>query len=498
MKAVILAAGIGSRLWPLTKDKPKCLVKVAGKSILDYQLEAYKSAGIKEVIIVIGYAGDAIVEHCKHIKGINIRYVHNKQFENTNNMYSLYLARDLIGNKPFFLSNADVALDREIITGLAADQRADLIGVDAGKYNDESMKVTIGDDGVVTDISKSIVLDSAHGVSIDVYKFSASASKVLFGEVSRIVADEGNLNDWTEVALQRLYQSEALSSEPFDIAPHSWVEIDDHDDLARADLIFADFDRSLASYSKIFLDLDGTVYVQDQPTPGVLELVHALREQNKRVYFLSNNSSRSKEQYVEKLTNLGLACVHEDVILSTDALIEFLINSHVNKVWVLGTSALCAEIEKSGISITDSAPEYVVVGYDTELTYEKLRISVRLINAGVDILATHIDMVCPTLSGPIPDAGALLEMIYATTGKRPIKTFGKPSVNMIAPYLEQGDQALIIGDRLYTDIELAIALEIDSILVLTGDTSRAELEYSDVLPSACVKNLSALTGGAAD
>lgn len=494
MKAIILAAGIGSRLWPLTKAKPKCLVKVAGRPILEYQIDAYKQAGIKEVIVVIGYAGDSIIEFCKHIKGIEITFVVNELFESTNNMYSLWLAKNFIKGEPFLLSNGDVALDESIISRIVEDARADLIAVDVDSYIQESMKISLNGRGYIAAISKSIGSSAAYGVSIDVYKFSSDSSVELFETIGRIVEVEGNRNEWTEIALDQLFNSQAIESEPFDIGDSRWVEVDNYDDLMIADLEFSKLDRSLSKYRKVFLDLDGTVYIQDKLLPGALDFVQRLRAGGARVYFLSNNSSRSKREYVEKLTRFGFSCDPNDIVLSTDALLEFLREKLVAKVWVLGTRALGEEIERSGILVSEDSPEYVVVGYDTELTYEKLVVASRLINQGVDILATHLDVVCPSLDGPIPDIGALLDMLYATTGAKPSASFGKPSKQMIRPYIDEAEHVLIVGDRLYTDILLAKDLNADSILVLTGDTSRDDLENSNIQPTLSLRNLSPLAG----
>lgn len=106
MKAVILAAGVGSRLRPLTNSKPKCLVKVCGQTLLDFQLEAYRRVGVEEVVMVTGYHGEQIARHLRHVKQPRIRVVENADFESTNNMYSLGLAAPYVAGEPFFLNNA--------------------------------------------------------------------------------------------------------------------------------------------------------------------------------------------------------------------------------------------------------------------------------------------------------------------------------------------------------------------------------------------------------
>lgn len=239
MIGVILAAGVGSRLRPMTNDKPKCLVTTAGKTILQYQLDSYIEAGIRDLIIVVGYEGEKIKSYCKHIKNINITIIDNDNYENTNNMYSLYLAKDFIKGKCFILNNADLSIESSLVKMLVDDKRNDLVAVDVGLYNEESMKLAVNSDGIITDISKQILEPQAYGCSIDFYKFSNASSEIFFDEIENIIEVNKNLKDWTEVAMQRLFVSEALRFEPFDINGLSWVEIDNYDDLALSDEIFS-------------------------------------------------------------------------------------------------------------------------------------------------------------------------------------------------------------------------------------------------------------------
>ncbi|MBU2933893.1 sugar phosphate nucleotidyltransferase [Vibrio cyclitrophicus] len=239
MIAVILAAGVGSRLRPMTNDKPKCLVTTAGKTILQYQLDTYKEAGIKELVIVVGYEGQAIKDYCKHIKDFNITIVENTIYEDTNNMYSFYLAKEYVKGKAFILNNADLSVDSSLVSKMLSDSRSDLVAVDAGLFNDESMKVSLNSDNKIIDISKQVSESNSFGCSIDFYKFSEESSDLFFNELENIIEVDKNLKDWTEVAMQRLFQSQALKFEAFDIEGLPWVEIDNYDDLALSDEIFS-------------------------------------------------------------------------------------------------------------------------------------------------------------------------------------------------------------------------------------------------------------------
>jgi choline kinase len=239
MIGVILAAGVGSRLRPMTNDKPKCLVTTAGKTILEYQLDAYKEAGIEELVIVLGYESQAVKDYLKYNKDFKIRIIENEIYEETNNMYSFYLTRDYVEGKAFVLNNADLSIESNLVADMIADTREDLVAVDVGMFNDESMKVSINEDGFISDISKQVPKEKAVGCSIDFYKFSEKSSLRFFQEMKTIIESDKNLKDWTEVAMQRLFHSQALHFNVFDIDGLAWVEIDNYEDLALSDEIFS-------------------------------------------------------------------------------------------------------------------------------------------------------------------------------------------------------------------------------------------------------------------
>lgn len=496
MLALILAAGVGSRLRPLTRAKPKCLVTTAGKPLLQYQIDAYRAAGIRELVIVVGYEGQAVREYCKRQRGLDITIVDNEDYESTNNMYSLYLAREHLAGRPFVLNNADLAIDPAIVARLLAHEATDAIAVDTGVYNDESMKISVGAGGLVCDISKQIGRADAHACSIDFYKFSAAASRRFLDEVVRIVEGEGNRKDWTEVAMQRLFRSGDLGFAPCDIAGLRWVEVDNLDDLAQADRLFSHLDERLGEIDNVFLDLDGTIYVGRRPVEGAAQAVARLQGSGRNVFFLSNNSSRTKADIVERLRTLGVETREDRVVLSTDAVLAALRDEGVRRVYVLGTVSLKKSFIDGGFEIDSAMPEYVVVGYDAELSYAKLISACKHINDGVDIIATHCDAFCPSEHGPIPDVGALLEMIRVTTGKSPVRTFGKPNRAMLEPLMARygldAGRTLIVGDRLGTDIQMAHNLKARSLLVLSGETTREQLETSAVQPDFVLPSLAAL------
>ena len=490
---VILAAGIGSRLRPITKSLPKCMVKTAGRPLLEYQFDAYRNAGITELVVVVGYEGLAIRNYCKHIKDLSITIVENADYEITNNMYSFYLARKYIGRRPFILNNADLVVDQSIISTMLSSPDVSAVAIDSSVFNNESMKVSVNQANFICDISKSIPNENSAGCSIDFYKFSLDDGQLFIAEVIKIIEIEKNLKDWTEVALQRAFRQQKLRFSIIDVAGSDWVEIDNYDDLAIADRKFSRFDVKLADIQVVFLDLDGTVYIGDKVVAGASDVILQLRQSGKRVYFLSNNSSKNKSDYVSKLKSMGITVSEEDIVLSTDAVIDYLNDSGCDKVHVLGTVSLKKVFLDAGFRIDVPDPEYVVIGYDSELNYEKLIAACEHINKGVDIIATHCDLFCPSENGPIPDIGSLIQMIQLTTGKSPVKTFGKPNTEMVKSIVRklavEPKKILFVGDRLHTDVQMAVNLGSPSLLVLTGDTTRDDVQASSIQPTFILRSI---------
>lgn len=236
MTATILAAGVGSRLRPLTDGVPKCLVPVAGRPVLGWQLDALSAAGIGDILVVAGYRAPQVVEFCRPYGG-RVKVLVNADYERTNNMFSLRLALDASGPGSMFICNGDVVFDGAIAGGLAAAPAESLIAVESGRYMDESMKVAVDAAGRITALSKAIPRAAAYGVSIDVYRFSAEAVGAIGRIADRLIREDRQANLWTEVAIERALGEVPVT--PFDIGASPWIEIDNHDDLAEGERLFA-------------------------------------------------------------------------------------------------------------------------------------------------------------------------------------------------------------------------------------------------------------------
>ncbi|MFO7952913.1 MAG: HAD-IIA family hydrolase [Bacillota bacterium] len=242
------------------------------------------------------------------------------------------------------------------------------------------------------------------------------------------------------------------------------------------------------------LDMDGTIYLGDQLIEGAGELLQTLEEQGKRAVFLTNNSSKNREAYRVKLKNMGVKVKPEDIFTSGEATAIYLNKIYPGaKIYLLGTPMLEEEFASAGFKLDFAGkPDFVVLGFDTTLTYQKLWRACDYIREGVAFIATHPDINCPVEGGKyMPDAGAMIKLIEASTGVSPL-VIGKPNRHMIDSVCEKygtgKENMAIVGDRLYTDIQLGINARIYSILVLSGETTPGQYKASD--PKASLVYLS--------
>ena len=255
-------------------------------------------------------------------------------------------------------------------------------------------------------------------------------------------------------------------------------------------------DKSLDGIEAVFLDLDGTIYLGDSLIEGSSQFLLRLEEKGVMRFFLSNNSSKSVDQYLQKLRGMGIVSEEGEILLSSHDLISWLTNKGVTDTYLVGTQGLRDMLENGGFTTTSDTPEYVVLGYDTEINYEKLATASIHLHNGIPMVASHPDMVCPSPDGGLPDTGAYMALFEATTGVRPEHVCGKPNRGMILHKIEQlgldpGNCAMV-GDRLYTDMEMAERAGVHGILVLSGEATMDDLEGSNLNPSLVVDSVSSL------
>lgn len=235
MKALILAAGLGSRLRPLTDEVPKCMVKVNGLPIIDRQILNLKENRIKEIYIITGYKEEVLIKHLnEEFNDLDIKIISNKDYDKTNNMYSLNLAKEFLDKTPFIMMNSDVFFEKDVIRGLLNNEYDNLIVCEKGNHNDESMKIVVEDE-IINHISKKVSKEDGYGTSIDVYKFGKEASEKLFEITNGYLFVKKDLNSWSEVAIDDLLKLCKFKSLD---TTCKWMEIDNHDDLKIAEKIF--------------------------------------------------------------------------------------------------------------------------------------------------------------------------------------------------------------------------------------------------------------------
>jgi len=251
---------------------------------------------------------------------------------------------------------------------------------------------------------------------------------------------------------------------------------------------------TLGKIKLFILDMDGTFYLGNRVFPSSLVFADRIRKTRRKFVFLTNNSSKGPEEYAEKLKKMGVSVGKDDIFTSGEATAMYILKKYGrSRIFLLGTPSLSRIFENFGHLIVEDDPQMVVLGFDTTLTYEKLKRACLLLRKGLPYIATHPDINCPSEEGLIPDAGSFISAIKTSTGREPDFIVGKPNPMMIEMLLNRygftKDQVAIVGDRLYTDIKLGKNSNILTILVLTGETTLEDLKNSDVRPDLVVRDL---------
>ena len=250
-----------------------------------------------------------------------------------------------------------------------------------------------------------------------------------------------------------------------------------------------DFAKTIAGMKLFLFDMDGTLYLGNRLYDFTVELLAEIRRTGGRYLFMTNNSSKSVADYINKLAKLGIEATREDFITSSQATAYYLKKHHNGQIlYVCGTNSLKEELRSEGFTVTENAPDAqcIVMGFDTELTFKKLEdVSWLLLTREIPFIATNPDLVCPTEFGSVPDCGSVCDMIYNATKKRPV-VIGKPSPLMPQLAMEKlgvsKEETCVVGDRIYTDVKSGLNAGITGILVLSGETTREILEASPDKP----------------
>lgn len=243
---------------------------------------------------------------------------------------------------------------------------------------------------------------------------------------------------------------------------------------------------------KLFLlDMDGTIYLGDRLFDATIPFLNRIKDKGGRYVFLTNNSSKSTQTYIDKLKKLGIETAVEDFLTSTDATCIYINNNYRGKkFYCMGTKSFISQLQANGVDVTTEIEDDifgVLISNDTEITFKKLDdVSRLLTERNLVYIATNPDWTCPTEYGFVPDCGSFAEMLFRATKKSPI-FIGKPKPEMVYLAMEKfgfdKSQTVVIGDRIYTDVAAGINAGVDAVLVLSGETKFDEIGNSDIKPT---------------
>ncbi len=247
-------------------------------------------------------------------------------------------------------------------------------------------------------------------------------------------------------------------------------------------------------FKAFLIDCDGVIWKGIAPIPSALEAINELRRSGKVVVFVTNNSTLSRKGYLEKFKRTGLNVNEKDIFPSSYVTACFLREKTANDAFVIGEEGLAEELNHKGIKVVELGnADYVVVGMDRGLTYWKLAHAFKLIKRGSFFVATNRDRTLPTSEGEIPGAGSIVAALEEASGKSPDVEIGKPSPIIFEFVLKEinvrKEEALIIGDRLETDIRGAKELGAESALVLTGIAKLEDILRSNIKPTHVLNTL---------
>lgn len=246
-------------------------------------------------------------------------------------------------------------------------------------------------------------------------------------------------------------------------------------------------------------DMDGTIYLGNNFIEGAYDALSNLYKDGYKIVYITNNSSINVLAYVEKMKKFGFNVDSNDFYTSVEATIHYLKVNNIDNLFVLGTPSLKEELAKHFNLVYDyveGKTSTVLVGFDTSLTYDNLVIACKYLEDGATFLATNMDKRCPKENNRyIPDCAAICQMLTYATNRTPLY-IGKPNKFMMDSCLEKynvkKEDALIIGDRLYTDIASGVNSSIDSVLVLSGESTLDDVKCSDILPTYIIKDITEL------
>ena len=253
--------------------------------------------------------------------------------------------------------------------------------------------------------------------------------------------------------------------------------------------------QNLKNKRLFLLDMDGTIYLDNELFDGTIDFLDYVKEIGGRYIFLTNNSSKGVDKYIEKMASLGIKTTKEDFLTSTDATIFYLKEKNYKKIYAFGTASFVGQLKDSGLCVVTELCDDIdclCISNDTELTFKKLEDACILLGRGVDYIATNPDWVCPTSYGFVPDCGAFAQMLHHATKRNPV-FIGKPEPQMAYLAMEKTgytkEETVVFGDRLYTDVACGINAGISSVFMLSGEGTLDDIETMNIKPEYIFKNI---------
>lgn len=452
---VILAAGIGSRLGEIGQVKPKTLLHVAGKTILESQLAAFEKAGIERVVVGVGHFREQVEDWIgQYNSRIKVTAVRVPDFARSNNFVTLAKCLGTLPQNVSVLAiNGDVLIeDSHFLPLLEFEEDHDAVFlVDERSWYEDAMKVRVNSVGDVMTLSKELARSESNYISCDSYLLRPAAASRLMEiyEDSLLPTKES----WVETVFNFAISDKKLKVRTVQVQS-LWSEIDTPSDLSQASVLHSAPQMAGLEFDTAFFDLDGTLVRRWKPIPDSINVVNSFIDSGIRVIVVSNNTSVSPDELRKKLISLGF----RDKLMVRSPLMEVLewVKSEgIDNLYPMLNESPRQWLQSNGVRLTDSSPDAIILGYWTELDYETLASACELIRAGVPYFVTHSDLTYPGLQGPIPDAGAFELMLSTVTGTPPVKVFGKPEVSVLG--IEDGSthsQAIFVGDKIGTDMRL--------------------------------------------
>jgi len=251
-------------------------------------------------------------------------------------------------------------------------------------------------------------------------------------------------------------------------------------------------------YAGFMLDMDGTIYMGKNVIPGAREFIRTLNEKGIPHVFLTNNSSKNRMQYYDRLVSMGFDVKPEDVLTSNIATARFVVTERPGKrVYMVASPEVVEEAKAMGVNIVEEDPDIVYLTFDRTITYEKINKAYKALVMGAELIATHPDDVCPTEGIYDIDIGPFIRMFEEMCNTK-ATVIGKPNrlmLEMAAGVMGvDPNEIVMVGDRLYTDIRMGKVTGIDTILVLSGETGIEDLKASDFEPTYVLESVADIPG----